>query len=64
VVVGPESATRSASGGFPLPTQHLQEALQPVLEILPLQRLAYEIAMARGQNPDSPRAIAKVTETR
>lgn len=64
VVVGPESAARAGSGGFALPTQHLQEALQPVLEILPLQRLAYEIAIARGQNPDSPRAIAKVTETR
>ena len=37
------------------------EEVQPVLEILPLQRLAYEVTVARGQDPDAPRALAKVT---
>ncbi|NUS13932.1 MAG: SIS domain-containing protein [Streptomyces sp.] len=63
VVVGPGPQAAAASGGFALPTGELREALQPVLEILPLQRLAWEIAVARGQNPDSPRAIAKITRT-
>jgi glucosamine--fructose-6-phosphate aminotransferase (isomerizing) len=37
--------------------------LSPILEILPLQRLAYEIAVTRGLDPDAPRALAKVTRT-
>ncbi|WUH91081.1 SIS domain-containing protein [Streptomyces sp. NBC_00433] len=63
VVIGPRLQVRAASGGFAMPTTDVPECLQPLLEILPLQRLAWEIAMARGQDPDSPRAIAKVTET-
>lgn len=39
------------------------EELQPLLEILPLQLLAPEIAVACGQDPDAPRALAKGTET-
>lgn len=39
------------------------EELQPILEILPLQQLAYEVTIARGQDPDAPRALAEVTET-
>jgi len=31
---------------------------------LPLQMLAYHVTMGRGLNPDAPRALAKVTETR
>lgn len=62
VVVGPEAQVRPASGGFALPGG-VPESLQPLLEILPLQRLAWEIAMARGQDPDSPRGVAKITET-
>ncbi|MBL1065088.1 SIS domain-containing protein [Streptomyces sp. 7-21] len=63
VVVGPRAAVSAASAGFVLPTESLPEELQPVLEILPLQRLAYEITLARGQDPDAPRALAKVTRT-
>ncbi|UWE12315.1 SIS domain-containing protein [Actinacidiphila bryophytorum] len=63
VVIGPRAHVGAASGGFAMPTADVPESLQPLLEILPLQRLAWEIAMARGQDPDSPRAIAKLTET-
>ncbi|MFI6696638.1 SIS domain-containing protein [Streptomyces sp. NPDC050433] len=62
-VVGPASEVAAASAGFALPTEGVAEEVQPVLEILPLQRLAYEITLARGQDPDAPRALAKVTET-
>jgi glucosamine--fructose-6-phosphate aminotransferase (isomerizing) len=37
--------------------------LSPLLAILPLQQLAWHLARERGQDPDSPRAISKVTET-
>ncbi|TDC78174.1 SIS domain-containing protein [Streptomyces hainanensis] len=64
VVVGPAHQAGTASAGFALPTEGVPEELQPILEILPLQRLAYEVTLARGQDPDAPRALAKVTETR
>jgi glucosamine--fructose-6-phosphate aminotransferase (isomerizing) len=37
--------------------------LRPVLEILPAQLLAAEIAVARGFDPDAPRGLSKVTRT-
>ncbi len=40
------------------------EELSPVLEILPLQQLTCQIALARGYDPDQPRALAKITSTR
>ncbi|MFJ9678769.1 SIS domain-containing protein [Streptomyces sp. NPDC101194] len=63
-VVGPEAQVAAASAGFVLPTAGVAEEVQPILEILPLQLLAYEVTIARGQDPDAPRALAKVTETR
>ncbi|MEV3989205.1 SIS domain-containing protein [Streptomyces sp. NPDC049837] len=63
VVIGPRPQVAAASAGFVLPTEGLPEELQPILEILPLQLLAYEVTIARGQDPDAPRALAKVTET-
>ncbi|MFD3653925.1 SIS domain-containing protein [Streptomyces sp. NPDC058620] len=62
-VVGPKAQVEAASTGFALPTAGVPEELQPILEILPLQMLAYEVTIARGQDPDAPRALAKVTET-
>ncbi|WP_033282085.1 SIS domain-containing protein [Streptomyces sp. NRRL F-525] len=64
VVIGPAGQVEQASAGFVLPVEEVPEELQPVLEILPLQLLAYEVTIARGQDPDAPRALAKVTETR
>jgi glutamine---fructose-6-phosphate transaminase (isomerizing) len=64
VVVGPKEQVEAASAGFVLPTGAVREELQPVLEILPLQLLAHEVTLARGQDPDAPRALAKVTKTR
>lgn len=34
-------------------------ALQPILSVIPLQLMAYSIAVARGRNPDRPRNLAK-----
>lgn len=40
------------------------EELSPVLEVLPVQRLALGLALARGSDPDRPRGLHKVTKTR
>ncbi|MET9858438.1 SIS domain-containing protein [Streptomyces smyrnaeus] len=64
VVIGRQEEVDRASAGFALPTDGLPEELQPIVQILPLQLLAYEVTMARGQDPDAPRSLAKVTETR
>ncbi len=61
-VFGTPAAVAAASAGFELPAG-VAEEVSPVLEILPLQRLAHEIAIARGVDPDAPRALAKVTKT-
>jgi glucosamine--fructose-6-phosphate aminotransferase (isomerizing) len=37
--------------------------LRPILEILPAQLLAAEVAVARGYDPDAPRGLSKVTRT-
>ncbi|GAA4675848.1 SIS domain-containing protein [Streptomyces youssoufiensis] len=63
VVIGTQAEVDKASAGFALPTDGVVEEVQPILEILPLQMLAYEVTIARGQDPDAPRALAKVTET-
>lgn len=39
------------------------EELAPLLEILPCQQLALHLALARGNDPDAPRGLNKVTET-
>ncbi|MEU1626308.1 SIS domain-containing protein [Streptomyces sp. NPDC020096] len=64
VVIGNQAQVDAASAGFVLPTTGVAEEVQPILEIIPLQMLAYEVTIARGQDPDAPRALAKVTETR
>jgi glucosamine--fructose-6-phosphate aminotransferase (isomerizing) len=41
----------------------LSEELSPVVDVIALQQLAREMAVARGYDPDSPRGLSKVTET-
>ena len=61
-VVGSPEAVASADGGFALPPG-VDEALSPLLEIVPFQLLALHLAVARGEDPDAPRGLRKVTET-
>lgn len=48
-----------AGGAVPRPA----DDLVPLLEILPLQRVALELALRRGLDPDRPRGLRKVTLT-
>ena len=40
------------------------EEVAPLLEVLPVQRLALGLALERGGDPDNPRGLRKVTRTR
>ncbi|HWH01029.1 MAG TPA: SIS domain-containing protein [Pilimelia sp.] len=55
VTVGPGDAS--------LPVPEVDERYAPLLDILPLQRLALALALARGEDPDAPRGLKKVTAT-
>ncbi|WP_246136476.1 SIS domain-containing protein [Leekyejoonella antrihumi] len=50
--------------GLPVVTDGVAEELFPVLEILPLQQLAWRLSLDRRQDPDRPRGLLKVTQTR
>jgi glucosamine--fructose-6-phosphate aminotransferase (isomerizing) len=48
---------------LPVHTVGIVESLHPVLEIMPMQQLALELARQRGEDPDAPRGLSKVTQT-
>lgn len=50
----PDSALR-----FALQVPKTQEALQPVINIVPLQMLSFHTAVMRGLDVDQPRNLAK-----
>jgi glucosamine--fructose-6-phosphate aminotransferase (isomerizing) len=60
VAIGPADVPGAAAR---LATPGVDERLAPLLDILPLQRLALRLALARGENPDAPRGLRKVTAT-
>ena len=49
-------------GAIPLPES--PELLSPLVAVLPGQLLAFHAARARGLDPDAPRGLKKITETR
>lgn len=63
LVEGDASRAPSAAATIWLPDD-VPEDLAPILQIIPLQQLAYAMAVARGYDPDAPRGLRKVTETR
>ncbi len=60
--VGSAEHVAEFQDGVALP-DGVREDLSPLLEILPFQQLARHLALARGENPDAPRGLSKVTET-
>ncbi|MEV7604225.1 SIS domain-containing protein [Paenarthrobacter sp. NPDC089322] len=61
-VVGDPAAALPGGPVLPLPNG-VAEEVSPILQILPLQRLALQLAVERGNDPDAPRGLLKVTET-
>ncbi|HEX6500884.1 MAG TPA: SIS domain-containing protein [Micromonosporaceae bacterium] len=68
--LGERRADVVAVGPAPVPGAHtrietpdVDERYAPLLDILPLQRLALALALARGEDPDAPRGLRKVTST-
>jgi glutamine---fructose-6-phosphate transaminase (isomerizing) len=55
--IGPRGA-----GAIPVPA--VLEVIAPLVSVIPGQLLAYHAARVRGLDPDHPRGIRKVTETR
>ncbi|HEX8992377.1 MAG TPA: SIS domain-containing protein [Anaerolineales bacterium] len=49
--------------GFALPAE-IPEALTPLVGIVPAQLMAYHLTQVKGYDPETPRTIHKVTETR
>ncbi|WP_132876107.1 SIS domain-containing protein [Tamaricihabitans halophyticus] len=62
LAVGSAATHAPAAQRIPLP--ECAEEVAPVLEVLPAQRLALGLALARGFDPDQPRGLNKVTRTR
>ncbi|MCG3750241.1 MULTISPECIES: SIS domain-containing protein [Amycolatopsis] len=58
------SAANDVPAAVRIPVAPTVEELAPVLEILPIQRIALGLSLARGGNPDNPRGLLKVTKTR
>jgi glucosamine--fructose-6-phosphate aminotransferase (isomerizing) len=63
LVVSDSSRARDIDRGLALPAG-IPGWLSPVVEIVPAQLYAYHLTTARGLDPDRPRTISKVTETR
>ncbi len=64
VVISNDPKTLAVAGTpLPIPPE-VPEWLSPLINILPAQLFAYYLTKVRGYDPDHPRSIQKVTETR
>jgi glutamine---fructose-6-phosphate transaminase (isomerizing) len=63
VVSNDQKALALASTPLAIPAD-VPEWLSPLINILPAQLFAYHLTRAKGYDPDHPRSIHKVTETR
>jgi glucosamine--fructose-6-phosphate aminotransferase (isomerizing) len=64
VVLGDDQSIRHPADAWISVPAGIPEWLTPLVAIVPGQLLAYHLALARGSDPDCPRAIHKVTLTR
>lgn len=59
IAVGTEDGALSKAADRILPIGEIDEVAMPLLASVPLQLLAYELAVARGREVDSPRNLSK-----
>ena len=57
VTEGDEAVSKMADYSIEVPDTH--EFLDPLLSVIPLQLLAYHIAVTKGRDVDQPRNLAK-----
>jgi len=62
VIADREEALGMAQLGLPIPAG-IPEWLSPIPAVIPGQVLAWQMALARGLDPDHPRGLSKITET-
>lgn len=62
LIVGSQSAAHRGTVSLSFPDLG-PEVLSPLLLILPMQQLAFHLAVLRGVDPDTPRGLSKVTQT-
>ena len=63
LVISDSPAARDIDEGLAIPAG-IPPWLAPIVEIVPAQLYAYHLTVARGLDPEQPRTIRKVTETR
>jgi glucosamine--fructose-6-phosphate aminotransferase (isomerizing) len=63
LVISNAPAAREIDEGLAVPDD-VPPWLAPIVEIVPAQLYAYHLTVARGLDPEQPRTISKVTETR
>jgi glucosamine--fructose-6-phosphate aminotransferase (isomerizing) len=63
VISNLEKALSMSKIGFSIPGE-IPESLTPIVSIVPAQLFSYHLTLAKGFDPDKPRTINKVTETR
>ena len=63
LVISDDPAARAIDRGLTLPAG-VPGWLSPIVDIIPGQLYAYHLTRVRGLDPDRPRTISKVTETR
>jgi glutamine---fructose-6-phosphate transaminase (isomerizing) len=63
LVISDAAEARDLEEGLALP-EGIPPWLAPIVEIVPAQLYAYHLTVARGLDPEHPRSISKVTETR
>jgi glucosamine--fructose-6-phosphate aminotransferase (isomerizing) len=63
VISNAARALALAQSPIPLP-EGIPEWLSPLVGIVPAQLFSYHLTLVKGYDPDQPRTIHKVTETR
>jgi len=63
LVISDAAEARDLEEGLTLP-EGVPPWLAPIVEIVPAQLYAYHLTVARGLDPEHPRSISKITETR